>query len=82
MMIGGVRGTTGREKTYVLVFVPFQNVVPRKGHCLRAKLSLNETKKGVGDDVAVAAWQNPQPKGGGEHWQQRNKRVPCQREGM
>lgn len=39
-------------------------------------------KRGVGDDVAVAAWQNPQPKGGGEHWQQHNKRVPCQREGM
>lgn len=39
-------------------------------------------KRGVGDDVAVAAWQNPQPKWGGEHWQQHNKRVPCQREGM
>lgn len=43
MMIGG--GTNVREKTYaVAVFAPFQNV-PRNGHCLRAKLNLNETKK-------------------------------------
>lgn len=34
-----------REKTYVaVVFAPFQNV-PRNGHCLRAKMNLNETKK-------------------------------------
>lgn len=85
MMIGG--GTNVREKTYVVVvFAPFQNV-PRNGHCLRAKLNLNETKKKKekekgGADVAVAAWQNPPLRGGGVRWQRRSERAPCQREGM
>lgn len=46
MKIGG--GTIVKEKMYVVVgFASFQNV-PRNGHCLCAKLNLNETEKKKG----------------------------------
>lgn len=66
MMIGGIRGDDCEGKGWlVLLFGSLQYLVPRDGHCLRAKLNLNETKK-KGGDVADAAWQNPPLRGGEE----------------
>lgn len=56
-----------------------QNLVPRNGHCLPAKLLLSETKVG---DAVDAAWQNPSLEvGGGECCQSSNERMPCQEGG-
>lgn len=56
-----------------------QLLVPRNGHCLCAKLNLNETKKGV---MLDAVWQKANDGGGGgEYWQRGNELMPCQRQG-
>lgn len=70
-----------RAKTYAGSYSPLSQNVPRNGHCLRAKLNLNETKKKKkgkkkGGDVAVAAWQNPPLRGG-----RRSALAATQREG-
>lgn len=53
--------------------------MPRKGHCLRAKLNLNETKRGWCRGCSMA---EPTTEGGGEYWQPSNERMPCQKGGM
>lgn len=82
MMIGGIRGDDCEGKGWlVLLFGSLQYLVPRDGHCLRAKLNLNETKKRGwcrGCSMAEPTTEG----GGGVYWQPSNERMPCQKGGM
>lgn len=69
----------GKKLRLVLLCGSLQYLVPRSGHCLCAKLNLNETKKGV------MSWMQH---GRTHHWggrrvqQPSNKRMPCQNGAM
>lgn len=77
MMIGG--RLWGKRLRLVLLCGSLQYLVPRNGHCLRAKLNLNETKRGWCRGCSMA---EPTTEGGGECWQPSNERMPCQKGGM
>lgn len=56
-------------------------LVPRHGHCLRAKLNLNETPPTKGERCWRCSMAEPAAEGGGEVWQP-NERMPCQKGAM
>lgn len=69
----------GKRLRLVFLCSSLQYLVPRNGHCLRAKLNLNETKRGWCRGCSMAETTT---EGGGECWQPSNERVPCQKGGM